>query len=385
MRDFLNTRAHDLKQGGIRQFFDKAKNYTDVINLGIGEPDFVTPRPIIDAAYDALLAGHTRYTSNAGDITVRTQVSTYLAGYDIQADPATEILMTCGGMEAIALTLLCTVSAGDEVLIQDPQWVNYKAQIEFAGGTPVPIPVYERNAFSIKAADIEKHITPKAKILILNSPNNPTGAVLSDADLIEIAALAEKHDLLVISDEVYCELLYDGFKHRSIASVASMKNRTVVVNSFSKTFAMTGWRLGFAAAPAPIINKMVVLQENMVSCAPAPSQFAGKFALEAFCGVREMREQYAKRRDLIVAGLNMIPGITCAKPSGSFYVFPNISGLHMTSEKFANALLENAGVVCVPGSAFGKHGEGYLRLAYANSETNIACAIDRISAYVKCR
>lgn len=378
MRGFISKQAEGLQQGGIRAFFDKASQYSDVINLGIGEPDLDTPRPVMDAAYQAMLAGHTHYTANAGDIEVRQQVAAYLAEFGVTVDPVKEVIMTIGGMGAVSQCLLCTIDPGDEVLIQDPQWLNYYSQVKFAGGVPVAVPVYQENGLSLQAEEIEKHITPRTKILMINSPNNPTGAVMSQKELEAVAEVAMRHDLLVISDEVYCELLYDGEQHRSIAAIPGMKERTVVVNSFSKSFSMTGWRVGFAAGAQEVIAKMTVLQENLAACAPAFGQWAAKYALETKCQLGEMRELYQRRRDLIVNGLNNIKGIHCEKPRGAFYAFPDIRGLGLTSQQAAEKLLEEVQVVAIPGSAFGEHGEGFLRMAYANSEENIKEALRRI-------
>ncbi|MFA5585175.1 MAG: pyridoxal phosphate-dependent aminotransferase [Saccharofermentanales bacterium] len=377
----LAQRALNLRQGGIRAFFDKAKAYSNLINLGIGEPDFDTPRPIIDAATQAMLEGATHYTANAGDLYIRRQVADFLRGYHVEVDPETEIIMTCGGMGALSLFLLCVLEAGDEVLICDPQWLNYRAQVLFAGGTPVPVPVYEADDFVLQNQAIEKALTSRTKVLMINSPNNPTGAVYSEQDLRRIADLAIRHDLLVLSDEVYSEFLYDGMKHVSIASLEGMRERTVVVNSFSKAFAMTGWRLGYAAGPAPIIRRMILLQENLVACAPSPSQAAGAFALEHRSGVEAMHAIYEKRRSLILEGLNSIDGIHCALPRGAFYVFPSIRSFGLPSQDFAEKMLEEVQVAAIPGSAFGAGGEGYLRVSYANSEENLQEALERIRRF----
>lgn len=378
MREFLTKRASELKQGGIRAFFDRAAKYAGVINLGIGEPDLDTPRPVVDAGYRAMLDGKTHYTANAGDLPVREQVAAYLREFGVQADPDGEIIMTCGGMGAVAMSLLCTVEMGDEVLIQDPQWLNYRSQVKFAGGTAVPVPVYQEDGFTLRPDELEKHVTPRTKLLMLNSPNNPTGAVMSQEALEQVARVAEAHDLLVISDEVYCEMLYDGLQHRSIAAVPGMKERTIVINSFSKSYAMTGWRVGFAAGPREIIKKLTVLQENLVACAPAFGQWAARYALETKCQLEEMKRLYQRRRDLIVSGLNDIPGIHCEIPKGAFYAFPDIRALGKSSQETAELLLEKAHVVAIPGSAFGENGEGFLRMAYANSEENIQLALERI-------
>lgn len=383
MRSFLNDKSVKLKQGAIRAMFDRARNFPGAVNLGIGEPDLDTPGEIVEEGCKALKAGKTHYTANAGIIELRREVSRYLKEYGVDADPESEIIITSGGMGALALCLLVTVSPGDEVLIQDPQWLNYYSQVKFAGGVPVPVPAYEKNQFKIKAEDIEKRITNKTKALMLNSPNNPTGAVLAYEDLEEIAKLARKYDLLVLSDEVYSSLLYDGHKHCSIASVQGMKERSIVVNSFSKSFAMTGWRVGFAAGNEEIVTKMVRLQENLVACVNTPSQYAAVKALNLFERAEEMAQIYKKRRDIIVDGLNGIKGISCYKPNGSFYVFPNIKALGKDSKTVANELLEKANVITIPGSAFGEHGEGYLRLSYANSIENITTAVKRIKEYAE--
>ena len=382
MHNFCNKNAMKLKQGAIRELFDRAKDFTNTINLGIGEPDFKTPDPIIEAGCAALKKGNTHYTANAGLFELREKIVDYLKTFGMDYSPDKSIIVTNGGMGALSLCMLCTISPGDEVIIQDPQWLNYRSQIVFAGGVPVPIPVYESNKFSLKAEDIEKRITDKTRILMLNSPNNPTGSVIPAEDLNKIAALAIKHDLLVLSDEVYCELLYGGLTHHSIAALPDMAERSVVINSFSKTYAMTGWRVGFAAGPAAIISKMVVLQENMVACVASASQHAALTALDNKGCIDDMRNIYIQRRDIIVDGLNDIPGISCVKPDASFYVFPNIKATGKSSTDFSNELLEKTGVITVPGSAFGENGEGYLRISYANSTENLYTALSRMKVYV---
>lgn len=383
MDTFLNEKALELKQGAIRAMFDRAKNFPGSINLGIGEPDLNTPEEIVEEGCNALRQGKTHYTANAGLIELREKISQYLSRQKINVDPDKEIIVTTGGMGGLALALMVTLSPGDEVLIQDPQWLNYYSQVKFFGGIPVPVPVKEENGFRLKAEDIEKKITPRTKVLMLNTPNNPTGSVLEYEDLVAISDLAKKYNLLVISDEVYSTLLYDGMEHHSIISLPDMKERTILVNSFSKAFAMTGWRIGYAAGNRVIIDKMIKLQENLVACVATPSQYAAMKALDALNRVSEMTEIYRERRDLIVEGLNNIKGISCIKPKGSFYVFPNIKALGKTSEEVANELLEKAGVITVPGSAFGAQGEGYLRISYANSLDNIKEALNRIEKYTK--
>lgn len=382
MSNFLSNRAKDLKQGAIRAMFDRAKLFNDVISLGIGEPDLDTPLEIVEAGCDALKSGKTHYTPNAGIIQLRQKISEYLVKFGVSADPERNIIVTTGAMGALSLCLLTVLNQGDEVLIQDPQWLNYYAQVKFAGGIPVPIPVYEDDEFKLKAEDIEKRITDKTKVLIINSPNNPTGAVLNYEDLKAIAEVAIKNDLLVISDEVYHTLIYDGNKHYSIGSIEGMQERTIVINSFSKAFAMTGWRVGFAAGNSKIIDKMVKLQENLVACVNSSAQYAAIKALELSEISNDIRDVFLKRRDFIVRELNKIEGISCLLPKGSFYVFANIKDFGKKSEDIANELLEKAGVITIPGSAFGEYGEGYLRIAYTVSEEKLKEAIERIKKYV---
>ena len=381
MREFCTKNALNLKQGAIRELFDRAKDYADTINLGIGEPDFTTPEYIIDAGCEALRSGKTFYTANAGLMELREEIARYLKDCHIDRSPEKNIIVTIGAMGALALCMLTTICPGDEVLIQDPQWLNYRAQILFCGGVPVPVPIYENNSFALKAEDIEKRITDRTRMMVLNSPSNPTGAVVPQSEMEKIAELAVRHDLLILSDEVYSEIVYDGVQHCSIARFPGMEERTVIVNSFSKMFAMTGWRVGFAAGPETVIKKMTVLQENMVACVPSVSQYAAIKALKDRSAILKMREIYRERRDIIVEGLNSIPGITCIKPMASFYVFPNIKATGLSSKAFSEGLLEKTGVITIPGSAFGENGEGYLRVSYANSKENIVAALERIREF----
>jgi aminotransferase len=383
MKNFLNTRSSGMKKGAIRAMFDKAKNFPGSINLGIGEPDLDTPTEIVEEGCRALYSGKTRYTANVGIIELRIEIAKHLNRYNLSFNPESEIIVTVGGMGALALCLLVTIAPKDEVLLQDPQWLNYFSQIKFCGGIPVLVPVYEENEFKLSPESIKKRITNRTKILMLNSPNNPTGAVLDYNDLKDIARLAKEYDLLVISDEVYSTFVYDGVKHYSIASIDGMLERTLVINSFSKSFAMTGWRIGFAAGNKQIIEKMVRLQENLVACANASSQYAAIKALSIFNKTDKMIEIFRKRKDLIIDGLNTIRGISCYKPKGSFYAFPNVKKIGKNSETVANDLLEKAHVITIPGSAFGPHGEGYLRISYANSEENLREAVKRIKKYIE--
>jgi len=383
MKEFLNIRSVGLKKSAIRAMFDKAKKIPGSVNLGIGEPDLNTPAELIEEGCKALRSGKTRYTTNAGIIELRTEIAKHLNRYNLSVNPESEIIVTVGGMGALALCLLVTITPGDEVLLQDPQWLNYFSQIKFCGGMPILVPVYEENEFKVSSESIKKRITNRTKILMLNSPNNPTGAVLDYDDLKDIARLVKEYDLLVVSDEVYSTFVYDGVKHHSIASIDGMQERTIVINSFSKSFAMTGWRIGFASGNKRIIEKMVRLQENLVACVNASSQYAAIKALSIFNKTEKMIEIYRKKRNLIVDGLNSIRGISCYKPKGSFYVFPNVKKISKNSETVANELLEKANVVTIPGSAFGPHGEGYLRVSYANSEENLREAVKRIKKYIE--
>ncbi len=383
MKNFLNMRSAGMKESAIRSMFNKAKKIPGLVNLGIGEPDLNTPEEIIEEGSKALRSGKTKYTSNAGIIKLRTEIAKHLNRYDLSVNPEDEIIVTVGGMGALALCLLVTITPGDEVLLQDPQWINHFSQIKFCGGMPILVPVYEENEFKVSSESIKKRITNRTKILMLNSPNNPTGTVLDYNDLKDIAKLAKEYDLLVVSDEVYSTFVYDGVKHHSIASIDGMQERTIVINSFSKSFAMTGWRIGFASGNKSIIEKMAMLQENLVACVNASSQYAAIKALSIFNKTDKMIEIYRKKRNLIVDGLNSIRGISCYKPKGSFYVFLNVKKIGKNSETVAHEFLEKAKVVTIPGSTFGPHGEGYLRISYANSEENLREAIKRIKKYIE--
>lgn len=383
MKNLISRQASKLRQGEIRAFFNKAKDYDNVISLGIGEPDFTTPSLVIESACKALCNGKTHYTANEGDLTARKAISDYLKLFDLSYNPSGEIIITMGGMGALSTALFTILDPGDEVLIQDPQWLNYVSQVNFMQGIPVRIPVYESEAFSLKAESIEKALNKNSKVLMINSPNNPTGALIANKDLAEIADLAIKNDLLVISDEVYSELIYDGLQYRSIASFPGMKDRSIVINSLSKSFAMTGWRIGYAAGPSEIISKMTILQENLVACAPAAAQAALIDAFSHREEIEPMRNEYRERRDLIVDLINHIPGLSCLKPQGAFYVFVNISKLNVSSREFAERLLKEYQVVVVPGSAFGDSGEGFIRLSYATKREDLLEAADRMRRFTQ--
>lgn len=381
MNKYLSSQAQYLRQGEIRSLFNRAKSYENVISLGIGEPDFVTPSSIIGAACKGLSKGNTHYTANEGQLETRNSISAYLGSKKLDYDPIDEIIVTMGGMGALSTALLTVLNPQDEVLIQDPQWLNYRAQIQFLRGIPVPVPVHERDAFSLKASAVEKVITKNTKVLMINSPNNPTGAVICPDDLARLAELAIKHDLLVISDEVYSELVYDNFQHTSIASLPGMKERTIVINSLSKSFAMTGWRIGFAVGPKEIVSKMTVLQENLVACAPTASQEGLIYALSHLEEIEPMRKEYLTRRNMMVELINHIPGLSCLTPSGAFYIFANISKLKISSHDYSEKLLRDFQVVVIPGSAFGENGEGFVRISYASDQQLLVEAVERIRKF----
>lgn len=378
---FINKRAEKLKQGAIRAMFDRAVGLDDVISMGIGEPDMKTPDEICEAAVKALHSGNTHYTPNAGTLDCRKAISKF--NHNNMYDPKSEIIVTPGGMGALSLALSVLLDEDDEVIIQDPQWLNYAGQIQFFGGTSIPVPAWEKNGFIWDPKDIEQHITKNTKVIMVNSPNNPTGKIIPQGVLQEIANIAIKYDLLVISDEVYNTLYYEE-KPISISSLKGMKGRTLVINSMSKCFAMTGWRLGYAAGPSEIIQKMVQAQENMSACANSIAQESAVYALAHPEFSASLRETFAKRRQLLLTGLEKIKGISLNVPDGAFYVFANIKAFGLSSYDFCMQLLDSEKVVCIPGSAFGEHGEGYIRIAYTCSEDNVHEAVLRIQRFCEC-
>lgn len=376
----LSKRSKKIPKSGIRKMFDLAQKYEGLVNLSVGEPDFDTPPHIIEAAFKAMREGYTHYTVNAGFLEFRKAASEKLRKENrIEADPEKEIMATAGAMGGLSLAMLALIDPGDEVLIPDPGFPNYTAQTILAGGKPVYYPLKEENNFHAKADDIAERITPKTKAIIINSPSNPTGAVLREKELKSIADIVLEHDLYVISDEAYENILYDGIKHVSIASLPEMKERTISIFTFSKTYAMTGWRIGFVVAPEEIIEVMLELQEHTFVHPSSISQMA---AIAALRGPKEhvqrMLKEYAERREIITKELNSMPGVTCLKPEGAFYVFPNIKETGMSSEKIAMYLLEEAKIITVPGTAFGSYGEGYIRISYTTSKEKIKEAMDRM-------
>ena len=378
--DILNKRARQLRQGAIRAMFEKATAMDNVISMGIGEPDMATPLPICEAAAAALREGQTHYTPNAGTMACRRAIAGWEKAKGRHYDPAAEIIVTPGAMGALSLLLSVIVDDGDEVLIQDPQWLNYASQIRFFGGTPVPVAAHAENHFALTAQDVEAHITERTKALMLNTPNNPTGCIMPPAQLEAIAEIAKRHDILVISDEVYDTLYYEE-KPTSISTFPGMRERTIVINSLSKSFAMTGWRIGYAAGPAEIIGKMVPAQENISACVNTAAQAAAVYALAHPELSDALRDVFRRRRTMALEALAQIPGITCHEPQGAFYIFMDIRPFGLSSYDFCDRLLEEKHVVCIPGSAFGAAGEGYVRMAYTCSEKDMTEAIRRIKEF----
>lgn len=380
---YLSPVANGLKPSGIRRFFDIAAEMDHVISLGVGEPDFKTPWAIRQEAIRTLEKGQTWYTANAGLLPLRQEIARYLKNaVGVEYHPKDEILVSVGGSEAIDLCVRALVQPGDEVLIPQPSFVCYDPIVQLAGGTPVIIQTKAENRFRLTPQELEEKITPSTKLLVLPYPNNPTGGVMKKEDLEAIAPVIEKHDLLVLSDEIYSELTYSG-KHVSIASLPGMAQRTVVINGFSKSFAMTGWRLGYAAGPAPIIGLMVKIHQYAIMSAPTMSQYAAVEALKScMSSVEEMRQEYNLRRRYLVDALNKM-GLSCFEPEGAFYVFPSIQSTGLTSEEFCEKLLQKERVAVVPGNAFGECGEGHVRISYSYSINHLKEALKRIQRFVR--
>lgn len=380
---YLSPVANGLKPSGIRRFFDIAAEMDHVISLGVGEPDFKTPWAIRQEAIRTLEKGQTWYTANAGLLPLRQEIARYLKNaVGVEYHPKDEILVSVGGSEAIDLCVRALVQPGDEVLIPQPSFVCYDPIVQLAGGTPVIIQTKAENQFRLTPQELEEKITPGTKLLVLPYPNNPTGGVMKKEDLEAIAPVIQKHDLLVLSDEIYSELTYSG-KHVSIASLPGMAQRTVVINGFSKSFAMTGWRLGYAAGPAPIIGLMVKIHQYAIMSAPTMSQYAAVEALKScMSSVEEMRQEYNLRRRYLVDALNKM-GLSCFEPEGAFYVFPSIQSTGLTSEEFCEKLLQKERVAVVPGNAFGECGEGHVRISYSYSINHLKEALKRIQRFVR--
>ena len=378
----ISSRVKKIKPSGIRRFFDIVTQMEDVISLGVGEPDFATPWHVREEAIYALEKGRTTYTSNSGLLELRQEISHYLSNrYNINYNPEDQVLVTVGASEAIDLAIRALIEPGDEVLIPEPSYVSYSPCVILAGGIPIAVPTTEKTDFRLAGVDLASCITDRSKILILPYPNNPTGAIMECHNLEEIAEILRKNDMLTISDEIYSELTYD-LEHISIASLEGMYEKTLVINGFSKSFAMTGWRLGYAAGPPPLIDAMTKIHQYAIMCCPTISQYGAIEALRnGIDSVRRMQEEYDHCRKLMVHGFREM-GLDCFEPKGAFYVFPCVKSLGMSSEEFCNRLLDDERVAVVPGNAFGDSGEGYIRCSYAYSMANLEEALTRISRFV---
>ena len=383
-KDLIADKAASLKPSGIRKFFDIVADMKDVISLGVGEPDFDTPWHIRDEGIYSLEKGRTFYTSNSGLTELRMEIAAYMKrtqGLDYHY--LSEIFVTVGGSEAIDLAMRAMINPGDEVLIPQPSYVSYEPCVVMADGVPVTIELKEENRFRLTPEELEAAITPKTKILVMPFPNNPTGAIMEREDLEKLVPIIEKNDLIVVSDEIYGELTYGGKQHVSIASLPGMQERTIVINGFSKAYAMTGWRLGYACGPAEIMKQMIKIHQYCIMCAPTTSQYAAVEALRnGDDDVRRMRESYDERRRFVLHTLHEM-GLPCFEPEGAFYVFPCIKEFGMTSDEFATSLLQEEKVAIVPGTAFGDCGEGYLRISYAYSIDSLRKALARLQNYVE--
>jgi len=381
-RTLTSKRVTQIAPSGIRKFFDLLASIEGVISLGVGEPDFATPWHIREAAIQSIEKGYTMYTSNSGIPELREELSQYLkANYGLEYNPGAELLITVGVSEAMDLTMRALINPGDEVIMPDPCYVSYSASVILAGGTPVMVPTDEENSFEVSAADIEVRVTPRTKAILIGYPANPTGAVMTRDKLLEVAEVARRHNLLVISDEIYARLVY-GIEHTCFATLPQMKERTVFLGGFSKAYAMTGWRIGYAAASKKIIAAMTKIHQYTIMSAPTMGQIAAIEALKSGeDSITEMVKDYNRRRMVMVKGLRDI-GLTCFEPKGAFYAFPSIKTTGMTSEEFAEKLLVEEKVAAVPGTAFGQCGEGYIRCCYATSLADINEALNRMRRFV---
>ena len=383
----INRRVADVPPSGIRKFFDIVTKMPGAISLGVGEPDFVTPWSIRDAAIQSIEDGQTQYTSNWGLESLREKIAAYLRmRYRVSYNPKDEVLVTVGASEGIDLAMRALVCPGDEVLIPEPSYVSYAPTVTFAGGVAVPVKTSAEDCFALTPKALREALTPKTKALILPYPNNPTGGVMSREQLMEIARVLEETDVVVISDEIYSELVYGGHEHTAFASIAGMRERTITLNGFSKAFAMTGWRVGYACGPRELIAPMFKIHQFTMLCASMQGQVAADRALgrafeTGFEDVRAMVRSYDRRRRLMVDSLNDM-GLACFEPRGAFYVFPSIEKTGLTSDEFCQRLLREKHVACVPGTAFGASGEGHIRCSYATSLENLTEALKRIRAFV---
>lgn len=384
---YLNPRVAAVPPSGIRRFFDLAATMKDTISLGVGEPDFITPYHIRNAAINSIVDGETQYTPNRGLLPLRREISAYLRGrYQTVYDPEQEILVTVGASESIDVALRAILSPGDEVLVPEPSYVSYSPSVIFAGGVPVGVETREDTDFRLSAQRVREAVTPRTKALILPYPNNPTGAVMERADLEALAEVVREKELLVISDEIYSELTYGG-EHVSFASLPGMWPYTLTINGFSKSFAMTGWRVGYICGPAELIGVMNKIHQYGILCAPRQGQAAALEALRVgrengYEDVCHMRDSYDRRRRLMVDGLRKL-GLSCFEPRGAFYVFPSIRATGLTSEEFCERLLQEQHVACVPGTAFGPCGEGHIRCSYATAVDKLTVALERMEAFLR--
>jgi aminotransferase len=383
MRNYISQSVQSLRPSGIRRFFDIAATMDDVVTLGIGEPDFVTPAHIINKSIESLKQGNTAYTSNSGTIELRRAISDYIQRlYNVCYDPTDQILVTVGVSEAMWLALKAILDPGDEVLVPEPCFVANAAAVQMAGGIAVSVDTFVEDEFQVTGAMLEASITPRTKAILINYPNNPTGAILTRERMMEIAAVAEKHDLIVISDEIYERLVY-GVEHVNFASLPGMYERTILMSGMSKSFAMTGWRIGYVTASRPIMEAIRKLHQYLIMSASTVGQVA---ALEALRygedDVSAMRAEYDQRRRLIVGGFNEL-GLSCFEPRGAFYAFPSIAAAGMSDEQFCETLLHEERVAFVPGSAFGRCGTGFIRASYATSYENIEIALERLAHFMR--
>lgn len=384
---FASRRVQSVQPSAIRRFFDVAATVENAISLGIGEPDFVTPFSSRNAMIDSLLDGQTQYTANPGILPLRQEIADYLSErWQIQYDPKKEILVTIGASEAIDITLRAVIEPGDEVIVPEPCYVSYQPCVVFAGGTPVPVDTYPEQGFEVTGDAIRAALTDKTKAILLSYPNNPTGAVLSPENLQAVADIAIERDLLVIVDEIYNELTYDGARQQSIASLPHMFERTVTINGFSKAFAMTGLRIGYLAAPADLLRSIAKIHQYTIMCASRQSQVAALQALKKgrednYADVELMRQSYDRRRRLMADAFDKM-GLPTGQAKGAFYLFPSIKSTGLSSEEFCNRLLKEQAVVCIPGNAFGRMGEGHIRCCYATSVEKMTEAFGRIQAFL---
>lgn len=383
MRNPLSNVVVEIQPSGIRKFFDIVSEMKDAISLGVGEPDFDTPWHIREEGIYSLERGRTFYTSNAGLKELKEEISCYLKRrFALDYDYNTEVMVTVGGSEAIDAAIRAMIDPGDEVLIPQPSYVSYVPCVQLAYGNPVIIELKEENQFRLTKEEVLEKLTDKTKILVLPFPNNPTGSIMEKKDLEEIAQVCLEHDIFVLSDEIYSELTYNGENHVSIASVPGMKERTIVINGFSKSYAMTGWRLGYAAGPKEILKQMIKIHQFVIMCAPTNSQYAAIEALKnGDKDVDMMRESYNQRRRYLLNAFSEM-GLDCFEPYGAFYMFPSIKKFGMTSEEFANRLLQEEKVAVVPGTAFGQCGEGFLRISYAYSLDDLKEALGRLASFI---